>query len=307
MTFIVLACPGCGRRILMDETEGIGYCMYCGLKIDASGVEGAEYLDSESAELLDIVINGAEATSHENEPWYPPMAESVQLLMDGRAHEAGDSFAEALDGCDVSSAASMKDAMAEYLAQWILRTVYEGKAYDRGLMDVAPYLVIPGDNESIPSILIEAISEAVSNSVRMIDSPSEARAMALTELHLLCDYFETEPSITNQASMVDSFVSDAEVFADLADQFDEGEPDAVVRDIGRMIGAAKILGDAISESISGMPDASLDALERTWSSKGISSISGPAEDALRGWNGPEEAISGASKMYVGLYKEPLTR
>lgn len=307
MTFIVLTCPGCGRRILMDETDGLGYCMYCGLRIDASGVEGAEYLDCESAELLDIVVNGAESASHENEPWYPPMAESVQLLMEGRTREAGDSFAEALDGCDDRSAASMKDAMAEYLAQWILRTVYEGSAYDRGLMDVAPRLIIPGDSESIPSILIEAISEAVSNSVRMVDSPSEAKAMALTELHLLCDYFETEPSIANQASMVDRFVADAEVFADLADQFDEGGPDVAVKDIERMIEAAKTLGDAISESISGIPQTSLNALEAAWSSKGMSSASGPAGEALRGWNGPEEAVSGASKMYVRLYMEPLTR
>lgn len=304
MTFIVLTCPGCGHRILMDETEGLGYCMYCGLKIDASGVEDAEYLDNESAELLDIVINGAAAASHENEPWYPLMEESVGLLMEGRTEEAGRSFSKALDGTDAETAGAMKDAMAEYIAQWILRTVYEGRAYDRGLMDVAPCLTIPGDNESVPSILIEAISEAVSNSVRMVNSPAEARAMALTLLHLLCDYFEAEPSISNQSLMIDRFVSDAEVFADLADQFDDGEPDAAVKDVERMIAAAEILEKAISEKTAGMPSASLEAVEKRWMAEGTKSISGPACEALRGWNGPEEAISGAASMYIRLYLEP---
>lgn len=304
MTFIVLTCPGCGHRILMDETEGLGYCMYCGLKIDASGVEDAEYLDNESAELLDIVINGAAATSHEKEPWYPLMEESIGLLMEGRTEEAGRSFSKALEGTDAETAGAMKDAMAEYIAQWILRTVYEGNAYDSGLMDIAPCLIIPGDTDSIPSILIEAISDAVSNSVRMVNSPAEAKAMAQTILHLLCDYFAAEPSISNQSSMVSHFMENAEVFADLADQFDEGEPDAAVEDIEKMIAAAKILDDTISEKISGMPSASLDALENAWAAKGIAKICGPACEALRGWNGPKEAISGASSMYIRLYLEP---
>lgn len=301
MTFIVLTCPGCGHRILMDETEGLGYCMYCGLKIDASEVEDAEYLDSESAELLDIVVNGAGAVSHENEPWYPLVEESVGLLMEGRTGEAGASFSEALEGCDDDVARAMKDAMAEYIAQWILRTVYEGNAYEGGLMDIAPCLVIPGDTDSIPSILIEAISEAVSSSVRMVNSPSDAEAMAKTLLNLLCDYFAAEPAISNQALMVDRFIADAEVFADLADQFDEGDPDAAVKDIKRMISAADILGGIIDARMTGVPEASLDGLARNWSSKGIGAISGAACEALKGWNGPDEAVSGASKTYVELY------
>ena len=288
----------------MDETEGLGYCMYCGLNIDASEVEDAEYLDSESAELLDIVVNGAGAVSHENEPWYPLVEESVGLLMEGRTGEAGASFSEALEGCDDDAARAMKDAMAEYIAQWILRTVYEGRAYEGGLMDIAPCLVIPGDTESIPSILVDAISEAVSNSVRMVNSPSDAEAMAKTLLNLLCDYFSAEPSISDQSLMVDRFIADAEVFADLADQFDEGDPDAAVKDIGMMISAAGILADIIDERVCDVLEEFLEELARNWSSKGIGAISGAACEALKGWNGPEEAVSGASKTYVELYFQP---
>ena len=101
--------------------------------------------------------------------------------------------------------------------------------------------------------------------------------------------------------MVDRFIADAEVFADLADQFDEGDPDATVKDIERMISAADILGGIIDARMTGIPEASLDGLARNWSSKGIGAISGAACEALKGWNSPDEAVSGASKTYVELY------
>lgn len=36
MTFIKTTCQDCGECILMDERNGIGYCMYCGAEVDAS-------------------------------------------------------------------------------------------------------------------------------------------------------------------------------------------------------------------------------------------------------------------------------
>ena len=35
--------------------------------------------------------------------------------------------------------------------------------------------------------------------------------------------------------------------------------------------------------------------------QGLGAISGAACEALKGWNGPDEAVSGASKTYVELY------
>lgn len=305
MAFIILTCPGCGRRIIMDETDGKGYCMYCGLQIDA-GRTDAEYLDPQSCELLDVVING-DGNGHEDEPWFPAMKGSVDLLMEGRVEEAAMGFASALEGQDAQTVTAMKDAMAEFVAQWVLRTVFEGRPYKGGMMAVAPMLEVEGEMDTSPAILIETIFEAICNSVNIIGCPEDALNMTESLFSLLREYLTTEPSMTNQALLLDEFVKQSEVFSEVADQVSDGRADEQREAIARMRSAAECLQSAMTEEIPRQPHERLEDLEGYWAGKGIGIIGKDAAGILGSMSGrdvsEEDAL--ACREYVGLYMHPV--
>lgn len=311
MTFIVLTCPSCGRRILMDETDGIGYCMYCGARIDAAGTD-AEYLDPQSESLVEMVVEGATETDFSGEPWYPSMAESVELLMSGRPEEAAASFSDAI-GDAGDDANAMKDAMAETLARWVLRTVFDGKVYEGGVNKMAPLLVIEGQGDTHPPVLIEGLFDAICQSLNMIESPAHAESMAASLLHLLCDYLEAEPSLENQEVLMDGFVSQCEVLEDLTSQADESASE--IGSIEMMREAAEILLSSVKGVSSGQPEGRLEALADHWDKTGIYRISERAcnvltrvrepsfKDSAESWR----EISEDSEAYAASYIEPEFR
>lgn len=308
MSFIVLTCPSCGRRILMDEMDGTGYCMYCGSRIDASGTD-AEYLDPQSESLVGMVVEGASGQDLSGEPWYPSMAGSVELLMSGRIDEAAASFADALRGAE-GDADAMKDAMAEALARWVLRTVFDGGVYEGGANRIAPLLVIDGQGDTHPPVLIEGLFDAICQSLNMIESPAHAESMAASLLHLLCDYLEAEPSLENQEVLMEGFVSQCEVLEDLTSQADENAPETEAIEVMRE--AAEILLNSVRGVSSGQPDGRLPALAEHWEKAGIHRISDRACGVLTRVRDPsfkDEAeswrrISEDSEEYAASYIRP---
>ena len=309
MAYIVLTCPDCGRRIVMDEIDGTGYCMYCGARIDASATD-AEYLDPQSESLMEMVVHGPETQDHSGEPWYAPMSGSVDLLMSGHPDEAAASFARALSESSPENRDRMKDAMAESLARWVLRTVFDGGVYGSGVACIAPLLVIEGQGDTHPPVLIESLFDAVCQSLNMLESPDHAESMAESLLHLLCDYMSTEPSLSNQEILIDEFVTQCSVLEDLIEQNDEEAPQ--IDSIEKMGSAASILLGSMRGISSEQTEGRMEELASLWEVKGIAGISGKAcsvltrvcdgsfEDDEASWKRISEDSETYAEAYFGL-------
>lgn len=279
MSFVVLTCPKCGNRILMDEKDGKGFCMYCGNPIAAEDTD-AEFLDSQSESLIEIIIGGGESAGSESRPWFGLMADSVDHLMAGDAEEAGRSFAEAIEGQDPEVQMSMKDAMAEAVAQWILRTVYDGGSYHGGLMSVAPLLEVDGIADTVPSVLIETIMEALCNSKSMVQSADDAYNMVESAYILMTEYFLAEPAITNQAIVIDEFIREAGEFMEVVAGISKGDIPGVRSSMECMRRATESIQAAMAEAISSTDQERIDGLELYWGDKGIDRIGKDASDIL---------------------------
>lgn len=295
----------------MDETDGRGFCMYCGKAIEAENTD-AEFLDPQSESLVEIIIGGGDSCGREGRPWFGLMADSIDKLMAGDHEGAAASFSEAVSGQDDEVRMSMKDAMAEAVAQWILRTVYDGGSYHGGIMSVAPLLEVEGIADTVPSVLIETIMEALYNSKSMVQSADDAYNMLESAYILMSEYFTTEPALTNQAIVVDEFIREAGEFSEAVGATMKGDIIGVKSSMACMARAAECIQSAMSEVIPTIGEDRLNGLELFWGDRGMQEIGQKAadllmrvyddsfEDTTAYWTGMAEQ----AKEYVSSYSGP---
>ncbi len=245
MTFIVLTCPGCGRRILMDETDGFGHCMYCGVGIDASETD-AECLDPQSAELVDVVING---TGDVPESYPPQIEEAVALLKEDDIDGSCRAFSEALAGQDADTVVQLKDSMAECAIRWVFRTVYEGKPYNGGLARMAGLLTVENEPSTEVVPMIESVFDGLCKSLTVIESPSDCVNMAKSLSVLLAEYMCANPRPSDVGDMLEEYVEQCDVLLDLLDQMEPEDP-GYAKDVKRMRRTSERFDEAMYSAVS---------------------------------------------------------
>ena len=240
----------------MDETDGSGYCMYCGVKIDAADTD-AEYLDPQSAELVDIVINGAEDSET---PCPPELEEAVDALMSGDIVAADCFLADALTGTDKEKDRYLKDVMAEYVVRKIFRTVYEGETYDGWLSIIGRTLVVDDDPGTSEHLLIESVFDGLCQSLTVISTPGDCSNMARSLFALLNEYVQVALGPRGIGAMLDEYIAQCDVLLDLIGQM---EPDDTTdaEEIGKLRDIANRMADITDEAVSGVSDEVLDRIE----------------------------------------------
>ncbi|MDO5862498.1 MAG: hypothetical protein Q4Q58_06895 [Thermoplasmata archaeon] len=272
MTFATFLCTGCGRRALVDNADGIGFCMYCGAP---APMDEAVELDPQSSMVLEVVIGGTEEEEQEVNPCLDLIAGAVELMESGDCEAAATAFKSALAGQNPEIHNDMKEAMTSAVDRWVIGTVFDGGAYRGGILPIAELLREGDEEDTSPPVLIESLVGALLDSAPMISDGAVAYNLVESTYVLAAEYFLTEPALDRQFTMVESFIAAARGIEQSSRMTeDQSEPVEV------MCSAAECLYAAILDRMPGITEEDLDRLETLWMGKGMSEVGNMAVDIL---------------------------
>ena len=274
----------------MDETDGSGHCMYCGVRIDAADTD-AECLDPQSAELIDLVING---TGDVPESYPPQIEKAVGLLMENDVRGACQAFSEALEGQDPETAGQLKDSMAECAIRWVFRTVYEGGVYDGGLSLIAPLLTVEDEPSTDVAPLISSVFDGLCQSLTVISTPGDCVNMAKSLFSLVVEYMNVEPRLVEEGEMLDEFIGQCDVLLDLIEQ---AEPDdgTYAAEIAGLRNTVDLFAEAMYGIVSALPEGAIDGIDEKLNAEGPTSLMSDAASFIVSAmtaNNPDDLVRG---------------
>ncbi len=306
MTFVVLNCTRCGHRVLVDEIDGSGFCMYCGGEIMPSG-DPSESLDDYSISFLEALTAPVENPSFENEPWYPEVEDIVSSMKEADFDRVSRDLPKALDGKDARTRRAIQDAMVNELVMAVMEPVFNGFPYCGGVMDVAPLLVDPEDDDTEPSVLIASLYSALCDSKGCMEGAERAYCMAVSLYELVSDYVMAEPSVSDVSSILEDLQEQIMELIIIASV--DGDQHPAVVSMQNMCRATETLYGAINEGIEGSDEGRLGSVESAWADGDVATIGaglrevmvGVMEDDLDGyWDRLSEACKAYVREYFGV-------
>lgn len=299
MSYVHLTCPQCGKATILDEIDGKGFCMYCGAALDGEKVKFIP-MDPMAEQILGLMMSDDISLDRSDEPWYGLISEAVDLMEKDDYEAAAESFLKGIEGQDEETVSEMKGAMMMYSVKHVMTGMFEGVAYQGGIIPMARALD-EGTEDTSAAAFLESILDTIMGADTPVEDGDVAYNIVSSAYILLSECFLLEPAIDVQLYLLDTFISGCNVYENAVCYED---------DVSRedMVAAAGSLANAIDKGTEGMEDADFARLEKSWeddpasigsrASELLMSICGDSfDDSEAFWNGMDDE----AEAYVAAY------